>query len=64
MKQCNSDEKIMYKTLSFKVKDVPFNSMFYLANNCLLNIASILDFICSKKNIDFKNSSDKILGSY
>jgi hypothetical protein len=43
MKQCNYDEEIMYKTLSFKVKDVLFNSIFYLANKCLQNIASVIN---------------------
>jgi hypothetical protein len=43
MKKYDYDECLMYDKLPFKVKDVLFNSIFYIANKALLRIASIND---------------------
>ena len=43
MKKCNYDEKIMYKKRPFKIKDLLFSSILYMANKYLLKIIGILE---------------------
>lgn len=42
MKECNYDERLMQARSPFRIKDVVFNSVFYVANKCLLELASAL----------------------
>ena len=43
MKKCNYDEKIMYEKMPFKIKDLLFSSILYMANKYLLKIIGILE---------------------
>jgi len=42
MKLYNYDEKIMYDKFPFKIKDVSFSSILYVANKVLLRIANLI----------------------
>jgi glycogen debranching enzyme len=42
MKKYNYDEKVLYKKFPFKIKDVGFSSILYIANKILLNIANLI----------------------
>lgn len=43
MKKYNYDEKIMYEKMPFKIKDLLFSSILYIANKYLLKIIDILE---------------------
>ncbi|MGD9534848.1 MAG: hypothetical protein AB7V56_13905 [Candidatus Nitrosocosmicus sp.] len=51
MKKCNYDEKIMYEKMPFKIKDLLFSSILYIANKYLLKILDILENV----DLDSKN---------
>jgi glycogen debranching enzyme len=42
MKNYNYDEKVLYEKFPFKIKDVGFSSILYIANKILLNIANLI----------------------
>jgi len=43
MKKCNYDEKIMQDKMPFKIKDLLFSSILYVANKYLIKIIEILE---------------------
>jgi hypothetical protein len=43
MKKCNYDEKVMYEKMPFKIKDLLFSSILYVANKFLIKIIDILE---------------------
>ena len=49
MKQYNYDENQMYKNFPFKIKDIVFSSILYVANKYLIKIANMLG---EEKDID------------
>ncbi|HEX5187829.1 MAG TPA: trehalase family glycosidase [Nitrososphaeraceae archaeon] len=55
MKKYNYSEKEMYENLPFKIKDIIFSSILYVANKCLLEIAKIIEK--DDKTINNNNSS-------
>ena len=65
MKKCNYDEKIMYEKMPFKIKDLLFSSILYMANKYLLKIIDLLEVDEGRKSAeevqDLKfNSKDEI----
>jgi hypothetical protein len=42
MKKCRYDEEKVYKKIPFKIKDIVFSSILYVANRSLLKIGSII----------------------
>ncbi len=61
MKKYNYDEKIMYEKMPFKIKDLLFSSILYIANKYLLKIIDILERPIDnleKNNQETKNNHD------
>jgi hypothetical protein len=42
MKKFNYDQKKMYKAFPFRIKDVVFSSILYVANKYMIKIADII----------------------
>lgn len=66
MKKCNYDEKIMYEKMPFKIKDLLFSSILYVANQYLLKIIKVLEEYDQerdkKDNLNkYRNSKKEIL---
>jgi hypothetical protein len=57
MKKCNYDEKIMQDKMPFKIKDLLFSSILYLANKYLIKIIDILE--TREKEGETRNSQEK-----
>ncbi len=66
MKKCNYDEKIMYEKMPFKIKDLLFSSILYVANKYLIKIIEVLEEHDRDNHKEsnfnkFKNSKKEVL---
>lgn len=59
MKKYNYDEKIMYEKMPFKIKDLLFSSILYIANKHLLKIIDILESPDNVENSTRGNESNE-----
>lgn len=66
MKECNYDEKLMYRKMPFKIKDILFSSILYVANKYLIKIIDILEEHCQdtdrdRHTLEYKINKKEIL---